>query len=153
MKFEKVRVLHAEDLAALIDFEDRLKGNDTDPLGFLKSWSAPWRQESLEYYMSLGWSLGFFEEGCLEGYLLAQPLLFFRGQTQTLWVECVRGMSMEIQRTLLESAIKIAKEKHIQQVVFHTESVQGFQSILNEHNINFDQGFLYIKTTKWSESL
>ena len=55
----------------------------------MASWSAAWRQESLEHYLSLGWSFGVWSGDELVGFCLAQPILFFQGLTP--WI----GRTME----------------------------------------------------------
>lgn len=90
-------------------------------------WSSPWRQESLEHYLKLGWSFLLrdknqasdnFTEGALLGYFLAQPLLFLDAQTQSLWVEHLSFNQASDGDKLCEMAYKLAREKHFQKVYF-----------------------------------
>ena len=83
-----------------------------------KSWSEPWRREALEHYLKLGWSFITRENGKVAGFFLAQPFIFFRGQTQTLWVEHIEASNAEVTDVLVEVAVKVAREKHLQRVLF-----------------------------------
>jgi hypothetical protein len=84
------------------------------------SWEAKWRKEALEHYLKLGWSFIARDETTkrTKGFFLGQPLLFFRGQTQTLWIEHIEADSDETAAVLIEIAVKIAREKHLQRVIF-----------------------------------
>lgn len=81
-------------------------------------WAAKWRREALEHYLKLGWSFIARENGATVGFFLAQPFLFFRGQTQTLWVEHIEAIKPEIVERLIEVAVRVAREKHLQRVLF-----------------------------------
>ena len=170
MKFDKLRVLRSEDREILDQFEVQKIQEDKDPLGFMKSWSAPWRSESLDHYLNLGWSMGYFEGESVQGYILAQPLLFFRGHTQSLWLETLRVQSVSgtfndnISQTLFEALVKVSKEKHLQQVLFHRSLLEDFKCFSQiferkeetfqdkeESYIQSDQGYFFIKTTKWEK--
>lgn len=91
-----------------------------------KSWSAKWRREALEHYLKLGWSFIARDEQKLDaagqpnvvGFFLAQPFLFFQGQTQTLWVEHVEADDAKIETALVDVAVRVAREKHLQRVLF-----------------------------------
>ena len=130
------KVAHLQDMEEIYAWEQsRLKQKYLDENECqLLSWQAPWRKESLEHYLNLGWSflLRSEEGGGLLGYYLAQPLLFYRSQTQSLWVEYLQyerqkegnekekeGKEREIQKALCELAIQNAREKHLQQVLFY----------------------------------
>lgn len=84
-----LKVLSLDDGPSLVALEKKLL--DQDLASFeeqeLLSWSAPWRKESLEHYLPLGWSFGLWNKEELVAYALAQPLLFFQCHTQSLWVE------------------------------------------------------------------
>jgi hypothetical protein len=89
------------------------------------SWTVRWRKEALEHYLRLGWSFvarkpgaGSGEKGETAGFFLAQPVLFFRGQTQTLWVEHISGADQDAVRQLVDVAVRVAREKHLQRVLF-----------------------------------
>lgn len=85
------------------------------------SWTAKWRRESLEHYLKLGWSFIVREgshTGPTRGFFLGQPLLFFRGQTQSLWVEHLDGETPEAIASLVDVAVRVGREKHLQRVLF-----------------------------------
>lgn len=86
------------------------------------SWEASWRKESLEHYLPLGWSFLARRKSQVIGFFLAQPMLFFRRQTQTLWVEQMMFDSSEIRDALIGIAIKVAREKNFQRVLFFDPS-------------------------------
>lgn len=86
------------------------------------SWEASWRRESLEYYLPLGWSFLAREQSQVTGFFLGQPVLFFRQQTQTLWVEQMMFDSAGIRDALIGIAIKVAREKNFQRVLFFDPS-------------------------------
>lgn len=114
-----LKILKPEDQEAILSFEkSRLEAQIPDEMEReLASWKARWRGEQLTHYLSLGWSFAAFENGRLAGYILGQPLLFFRGLTQTLWIEHISYESLEIGESLLESAYKWARDKHFQTVL------------------------------------
>ncbi len=203
VEFDKLKVLRSEDKPKLLAFEQKKteSTSDLDPLDFMKNWSAPWREESLDHYLGLGWSMGWFmgrsddrtsatssvvpsnnsnsldsnSETKIEGYILAQPILFFGGHTQSLWIETIRAQSEIVFFTLLEAVSKIAKEKHLQQIFFQQSLVQDFEtnlapnlqghldSQLNDrpqshninglklHNLKIEKlsDISFIKTTRW----
>jgi hypothetical protein len=83
------------------------------------SWHARWRKEALEHYLRLGWSfIARDKNGETAGYFLAQPLLFFRGQTQTLWVEWIAAREDETRNALADVAKRVAREKNLQRVLY-----------------------------------
>lgn len=158
MEFDQLKVLRPENKSKLIAFEDARIQSSEDPLAFIKNWSAPWREESLDHYLNLGWSmahsLDLSPDSKIKGYILAQPILFFSGHTQSLWVETIRAESEIVFLTLLHAVTKIAKEKHLQQIFFQQSLVQDFESYanglnLNELKIEKSSNILFIKTTKW----
>ena len=115
-----LRILRFEDGEAILAFErERLDQTLDDPMEReLASWSAPWRQEALNHYLATGWSLGAFAGDRLVGYLLAQPLLFFNGLTQTLWVERLAAVEAAVGHALAEASWRWAKDKHLQKMIF-----------------------------------
>lgn len=82
------------------------------------SWAVRWRKEALEHYLRLGWSFIVRDQGQIVGFFLAQPFLFFRGQTQTLWVEHIEALDPEVREGLVDVAARVAREKHLQRVLF-----------------------------------
>jgi hypothetical protein len=85
----------------------------------LESWTAPWRAEALEHYLQQGWSYGLFSGAEIMGYVLAQPILFYRGLTQTLWIEHVDAVTVENELALIDTAYRWARDKHFQCVLVH----------------------------------
>jgi hypothetical protein len=114
----------------------------------LQSWTAPWREESLNHYLPQGWSFGVWsEDNKLLGYFLAQPLLFLNQQTQSLWVEHICSPEAQILRELCETAIKLSREKHFQRVYLPTQMLQlskltGYKFETWNNNVTF------VKTVK-----
>lgn len=112
-----LKVLKPENQSEIQNFA-KSKANPSNPF---EEWSAPWREESLKHYLPQGWCLGAYEgpaeNGQLCGYLLAQPILFWMKNTQTLWIEAVSANSQEIEDQLLQAAIGWSKDKHLQRVV------------------------------------
>jgi hypothetical protein len=111
-----IRVLLPEDKDVILAFaRARHDLLHEDPMEReLQSWTAPWRAEALDHYLKLGWSYGAFANGKLIGFLLAQPILFFRALTQTLWVESLISENLEITQNLLDTVHKWARDKHFQ---------------------------------------
>ena len=115
-------VLKAADQDTILAFErHRAEQQDIDPMEReLSSWKARWRAEQLTHYLPLGWSFGAWdgdEPKRLVGYVLTQPFLFFRGLTQTLWVEHLSYTAPAIGEALVESVYKWARDKHFQTVL------------------------------------
>lgn len=120
-------VLRSDDLDKLIEFENLKLEQDTN-LDFMekqmKSWHARWRKESLEHYLPLGWSFGIWDDdkkSQLLGYVLCQPILFFRGLTQTLWVEHLSANDLATRNMLGEIVYRWARDKHLQQIILPKE--------------------------------
>jgi hypothetical protein len=113
-------VLKASDQDAILNFErERSSLSHSDPMEFeLSSWKARWRPEQLTHYLPMGWSFGAWDKDRLLGYILTQPLLFFRGLTQTLWVEHLSYAEPSVGEALVEAAYKWARDKHFQTVLF-----------------------------------
>ncbi|MEQ1879222.1 MAG: hypothetical protein ABL958_21470 [Bdellovibrionia bacterium] len=118
------RVLVQAELDAVADFEKKM----IESLGIpeqeaqLLSWSAPWRRESLDHYANTGWSFGAWRDGKIAGYFLAQPFVFFRGLTQTLWVEHLSAADTAIEAELIDIARRYGRDKHLQSVLFNENS-------------------------------
>ena len=91
----------------------------SDQAGPFIEWSASWRKESLEHYLKIGWSMSRRDPqtGRLLGYILAQPFLFMRQQTQTVWIEHVEGETPAIVSELLDTVIRVSREKPMQRVL------------------------------------
>jgi len=114
----QARVIDVSELDEFMAFEQaNLTRNVQDEqVRMFLSWNAPWRKESLEFYFPKGWCFAVRKEERLVGYFLAQPVLFFRQMTQTLWMEHVTFENKEVGEFLLDLAFKTAREKHIQSV-------------------------------------
>jgi hypothetical protein len=139
MSFER-RILTLNEAQEITDFELK-KASEDD----FSNWTAPWRAESLNHYLPLGWSFGLWVQNQLQGYILAQPLLFFRKHTQTLWVEHLSS-SEENKIPLLETAVLTSKEKHLQSVWFDNSNI-AIESIPFKYKKLNDQ-FIEIPTTR-----
>lgn len=144
------RIAQPLDLELIYQFaENQLKQNIPDEMEQMMAvWNSRFRKEALEHYLKLGWS--FVAENdqkqCV-GFFLGQPFLFFQGQTQSLWVELVQASTTEIKAELIEIAYKLARDKHIQQVLLPAD----VQNDLNGKNIplqSIKEPFLWAKTTK-----
>lgn len=121
---DEILILRPEHATQIIEFERAaLAAKVSDPMEReLQSWHAPWREESLTHYLSLGWSFGLWRESKLAAYALAQPFLFFRGLTQSLWVEHVSAAKDEDARTLLDVLVKWSRDKHLQRLLVNEGS-------------------------------
>ena len=86
----------------------------------MASWDAPWRQEALEHYLPMGWSFCLWEGdeyvSDLKGYFLAQPLVFYSGWTQSLWVEHLNCDDLEVGHQMLDLAYRTSRSKHFQKM-------------------------------------
>ena len=116
------KVLRLEDAPKIIELERNrpsfLQIEEFDRE--MQSWHASWRQESLNHYLPLGWSFGLWsdDEKTLEGYFLAQPQLFLRAMTQTLWVERLVAETPKASEELMDLAYRLCREKHFQKILF-----------------------------------
>lgn len=114
-----------------------------------ESWSAKWRREALEHYLRLGWSFIAREHGRTAGFFLAQPFLFFRGQTQTLWVEHIEAPEARVREALVEVAVRVAREKHLQRVLFADgDRLEPELGRWNPVRLTETESIAEIKTTK-----
>ena len=109
------------------------------------SWSAKWRREALEHYLKLGWSFVARLEGETVGFFLAQPFMFFRGQTQTVWVEHIESTDEHVRRALMEIVVRVGREKHMQRVLF-AEAQLGDLAVWNGRAA--EDVLFEVKTTK-----
>lgn len=115
------QIMQASDLDDIISFEKNLLVHEIpdEMERMMKSWHSRWRKESLEHYLPMGWSfIARNEKKEVMGYFLAQPLLFFDGNTQTLWVEHIQAADSLVRDQLSEIAYKLSREKHFQKVLF-----------------------------------
>ena len=150
---EQLFILGPTDAEQIIAYEKgRLSA--ADPMEQeMASWHAKWRQESLNHHLPLGWSFGFKQtingESKLAGYFIGQPLLFFRGLTQTLWVEHIAFDSEEIGLKLIETAYRWAKDKHLQMVLFSDSKNLEFAKIHFPQLKLADDIFLEMKSARF----
>ena len=116
MNDNDIRILQPADKPVIMEFAKlQLANKIKDPSEReIQSWSARWRGEALDHYLPLGWSFGLYRGNALVGFILGQPLLFFRGLTQTLWLEHVEAPDEETRETLIDCARKWARDKHLQ---------------------------------------
>jgi hypothetical protein len=115
----------------------------------LFSWSAPWRNESLEHYFKLGWSflVRSSEDNTIVGYFLAQPLLFLDGQTQSLWIEHISCKSQLVEKELCDLAHRLCKEKHFQKIYFPKSKI-SIDSISHLKFESWSADRFEVKTTR-----
>jgi hypothetical protein len=113
-----LRILQPADKEAVLAFaKTRLAARVFDPSEReMESWSARWRPEALDHYLPLGWSFAAYRlpGDELVGFILGQPLLFFRGLTQTLWLELIEANEPQIEAALIDCAQRWARDKHLQ---------------------------------------
>ncbi len=154
------RVIQLEDLQEIIELEkSKLSEVVADEMDReLQSWNSRWRKESLEHYVPKGWSFlardraqssSASTEGLLVGYFIAQPLLFFDGQTQSLWLEHIQFSTLQARDELCDLAYRLSREKHFQKVFF-PDSQSVSNAIKNMRSQNWDPQVLVAATTKAS---
>ena len=138
-------VLTIENINEIIEKETRyLEKQLPDPVEQeFEKWKSPWRKESLENYIPLGWSFGLFEEGELKAYYLAQPLLFFQCQTQSLWLEHAFSQDELAMKTIVEVAVKQSREKHFQRV-YLPKAVDSSVADLKKRSIPYSESHSYV---------
>ncbi|MEK6554048.1 MAG: hypothetical protein AABZ31_02315 [Bdellovibrionota bacterium] len=159
-----IRILQSSDLDAVLQFERaRLKAsatheesNASEMASFeidMLEWHAPWRKEALEHYLPQGWSFSLWSEsgasGQLQAYFLAQPQVFTRGLTQTLWMEQLSATTQAQSDQLLEIAYKLCREKHFQKLIIRPAATDeglstGLPLKLEKHQDNLFE----IKTSR-----
>ncbi len=116
----EVKILTPQNLDEILTFE-KAKQEGPEFEQEMASWHARWRREALEHYLPLGWSFYKKEKGQLVAYILCQPLLFFEGWTQSLWIEHVSADSKANAHEMIEVAYRWARDKHLQKVFFNTQ--------------------------------
>ncbi len=150
------RIIQINDLPELVLFEKmKLEESIQNEMEReILSWNSRWREESLKHYLPMGWSFltrdrtdGSREEGKLMGYFIAQPLLFFDGQTQSLWIEHISYATLQARDELCEIAYKLAREKHFQKVFF-PDSKSILNAVKSFKAENWDPQVLFSHTTK-----
>jgi hypothetical protein len=144
------KIAQAEDLEKIYSYaEAQIKKEIPDDMErMIAIWESRFRKEALEHYLKMGWS--FIAENQnqeMTGFFLGQPLLFFQGQTQTLWVECIFADNQKIKSELVEIAYKLSRDKHFQQVLFP----EDVQNLTFEKQIPFQKikdSIVWARTTK-----
>lgn len=146
-----VRIMLPEHKEILMAFAKRRLGETlAEPMEReMASWTARWRAEALDHYLPLGWSFGCFQGDELLGFVLGQPLVFFRGHTQTLWIEHLEATDQAVNHLLLETAHRWARDKHFQCVF--AESVEPVQSAAREwpQTRALSEAFVEIKSARY----
>ena len=144
----EIRILLASDKEAVLQRGlELLALKVSDPMEReMQSWSAPWRSEALDHYLPQGWSYGEFEGDRLRGFLLAQPFLFHRGHTQTLWVECVGAETAEVAERLIDTAWRWARDKHFQCLLL--ESAEDWAKALASRRPHPAAPLIELRTTR-----
>ncbi len=148
---KEIKVFTPDNIEDVLKFEmDRLAVTEPDEMQRnFHSWSARWRKESLEHYANTGWSFVVTDQDSnkIRGYLLGQAFVFFRGQTQTLWIEHLSADSQEIKDELVEIAYRWSRDKHLQKVVF-SDASQVKEAIMSFKGYACENNEWEIKTTK-----
>ena len=145
-----LQVIQVSEIEEILDYENRrlveTVPNEEDRM--FEAWHSKWRKEALEHYLPMGWSfLARDSDGSLAGYFLGQPLLFFDGQTQSLWVEHLQSSSLQARDSLTELAYKLSREKHFQRVYF-PNNPKILNSVKPYKPEEWNPTTLFIKTTK-----
>lgn len=145
---EELIVLQPIHKELILQFERDRLGENPSFEAQMKTWDARWREEALNHYLPMGWSFGVLREGRLASYVLAQPFVFFRGLTQTLWVEWLSGSDVESAHKAIEVAYRWARDKHFQTIVLETSQpfAEYFES--SPFPTETRDGFVLMKTSK-----
>ncbi len=143
-----IRILQSSDLDAVLQFErSRLKGDSLEL--DMTEWHAPWRKEALEHYLPQGWSFSLWLNNELKAYYIAQPQLFSRGLTQTLWIEHLSASTQAETDQLLELAYKLCREKHFQKLIIRRSEEEAHLSTGLPLKLEKHQDHLFeIKTSR-----
>lgn len=90
----------------------------------LASWSSRWRKEQIQFYIQAGWSYVIFHNNNVVGYFLAQPLMFFEGLTQSLWIDQINFDSSEIAHELVLTAWRLCRDKNFQRLYLPQQNLE-----------------------------
>lgn len=151
-RFPELQILSPQDHDEILSFS-RGRADAKDPFA---EWSAPWRKESLDHYLKLGWSMARRDgsTGRLLGYVLAQPILFFRGHTQTVWIEHFDAETAELSAELVDTMVRISREKHMQRVLMDFDPAKpnlSLSDVIRSRNGRMiEKDLLEFATTKTS---
>ena len=147
-------ILGLKDLEHIIDYENAelQKTVEDDMEREMASWHAPWRKEALEHYLPLGWSFGIWEtpneNPILHGYFLAQPQLFVRSLTQSLWLEHLSFNTEDVGKQLVDIAYRFSREKHLQALLIPKGKWQDLLPV-NAKVSDWEQNYCQVKTAKY----
>lgn len=153
-----LRIIDIAEIDEILDFESRkLKEHFPDEIErSIQSWHSKGRRESLEHHFPRGWSFlardqsqpsEFSPDGLLVGYFVGQPLLFFDGQTQSLWIEHLQYSTLQARDELCDLAWRLAREKHFQRVYFpNTPALSATLKAMKAED--WSPQVLMLKTTK-----
>lgn len=143
------QILQEQDLVEILDLEKQnLTAQYPDETERMMAlWSSKTREEALRQYLSFGWSFVVRNKSnsSLAGYFIAQPLLFFNGHTQSLWVEHLSATSVEARQELIMIAYKLGREKNLQRVYFPKELEADLSQYRGEP---WDPQMIMVRTTK-----
>ena len=145
----EIRILLPTDAESIAAFA-RSKIKATDPMELeMAGWTARWRPESLAHYLPKGWSFGAFDAaGGARGFVLGQPLLFYRGLTQTLWIEDLVYDDVAVAHALIDVTYRWSRDKHLQCVLL--EARDDLQFVLNDYaSARLSGGLVEIRTAKF----
>lgn len=150
--FEKIhyRIAQLDDVEAVYEFEFKQKlSNIADEYEQqMAVWSSAFRKESLEHYFKLGWSfLALNEKNEIQGFFLGQALLFFDHQTQTLWLEYLSAVHLDIATELVDIAYRLSREKHFQRVLV-SDTIQQMNLNKPFPFQKWERSIQFLKTTK-----
>ena len=91
-----------------------------------------------------------FRDDNLQGYVLAQPLLFFNNWTQSLWLEHLSFDFEDIGEELIKICVGWAKTKHFQKVLVNSKMKNSSWIQQRFHGFQ-PSGYLHLPTTKIKE--
>lgn len=153
-----LRVAELSEMDEILEFEDRkLQEQFPEEMErMMQSWNSRARKEAFQHHLPMGWSFlardrerpsRYSSEGELVGYFIAQPLLFFQGQTQSLWVEHLQFTSLQARDELCDLAYRLSREKHFQRVYFPNTPAL-FPTLKSMKAEDWNSQTLFLKTTK-----
>lgn len=144
------RTLRKENQLLVENFVNSNQRRPESPEDIFLLWKSSFREESLAHYLALNWCFGCFKGEVLVGVVLQQPLLFWNGLTQVLWVEGVESSNSEVFRLLLETSYKTAREKHLQVLAFSEK--QDWEEDLNLVGLKVEvsKSNVMVKTASWA---
>lgn len=146
------RIVCDSDVDRLIQFEEE-KLNQNYPNEVereMARWRSKARPECLKYYAQVGWSFLAEKEGELLGFVLAQPLSFLSGFTQSLWVEYLSTRTLEARDILVDVMYRLAREKHLQGVYFPSDDPRLMNSLGRYNPEIWKNAPIFVHTTKKS---